>query len=104
MVEPCVMVVLRTTHFYKEGFFVFGCHFRSDTKFLKFIQDNKSILNYLVSFGQADAGLEFIHSLVILSEKKKKEQIRGQEESLGLLLYLKAGLVLYQKKNKKNKK
>lgn len=83
---------------------MFGCHFRSDTKFLKFIQDNKSILNYLVSFGQADAGLEFIHSLVILSEKKKKEQIRGQEESLGLLLYLKAGLVLYQKKNKKNKK
>jgi len=40
---------------------------------------------------------------VILSEKKK-EQIRGQEESLGLVLYLKAGLVLYQKKNKKNKK
>lgn len=82
---------------------MFGCHFKSDTKFLKFIQDNKSILNYLVSFGQGDAGLEFIHSLVILSEKKK-EQIRGQEESLGLVLYLKAGLVLYQRKNKINKK
>lgn len=53
---------------------MFGCHFRSDTKFLKFIQDNKSILNYLVSFGQGDAGLEFIHSLVILSEKKKKNK------------------------------
>lgn len=75
------MVVLRTTHFYKEGFFVFGCHFRSDTKFLKFIQDNKSILNYLVSFGQADAGLEFIHSLVILSEKKKRTNKRTRRIS-----------------------